>query len=645
MYTTCPDGQLVYTPPAKAREGLLGYVLRLSEANGYDTPWHILKMAGLTQEQMTSASLSIDKLSRLIGRPAQELEQLPWQRYPSGDPVPKKGRAELLANLLLKQPKICPHCVAENGNIDPAWDLRVMLACPKHGIALVNRCPVCQRKLSWFRPGLLRCRCGHDIVTTENQPISQHTLDLLQVIYDTAHGLPTNPRPPSRIPASDLRRMGIDDLLKLLVKVGNALIGNEPQGKYKAWSQDRLERTAAFFQDWPSHFHEFLHAHDPKSTRAIVGLTRRFEGFYRSVVVAKSIPREKMSFLRRAFGEYGNHNGLTAGADPRFFLSPQKWQELLKDFSVSQIRRKALNKTAPVEFVNQTELARSIGVQRTTARHWAERGLFGLRRQTTSLSGQTFYELPSSLPSRATDMLDTREAARCLEMPVSILKRLRRDGYYCTEYFGTRASQFNQLDLNKLRLNLLERAPATLLTLPTAHVMLSAIFRMRLNGAENKYQIVRNIMEGTLIPAGRLGERIGEIVIANQSIEAFREDISIQKTIPASRAAKILECDASVCSALVTSGELAGVYHGRWLFITTESIANFQNRYVSCVSIAKRLRTSSQHITRLLFAGGVELLSVQRTYRSTAIPQTFCPRCYADDNFDLRCATKPCSVG
>lgn len=644
MYTTCPDGQLVYTPLAKAREGLLGYVLRLSETNGYDTPWHILKMAGLTQEQMTSASLSIDKLSKLIGRPAQELEQLPWQRYPSGGSVPEKG-AELLANLLLKKPKICPHCVAENGNIDPAWDLRVMLACPKHGTPLVNRCPACQHRLSWFRPGLARCRCGHHIVNTESQPISQHTIDLLQVIYDTVHGLPTNPQPPSKIPASDLHQMGIDDLLKLIFKVGNALLGNEPKGKYKAWSQDRLERTAAFFQDWPSHFHEFLHANDPKSTRAIVGLTRRFENLYRTLIAAKNIPRGKLSFMRRAFGEYGNHIELTSGADPRFFLSPEKWQELVKDFSVAQIRRKTHNKTAPVEFVNQTELARSIGVQRTTARHWAERGLFGLRRQTRSLSGQTFYELPSLLPSRATDMLDTREAARYLKMPVSILKRLRRDGYYCTEYFGTRASQFNQLDLNKLRLKLLERAPASLLTLPADHVMLSTIFRMRLNGSENKYQIVRNIMEGTLIPAGRLGERIDGIVIANQSIEAFREDISIQKAIPAFRAAKILECDASVCSALVIIGELAGVYHGRWLFITTESIANFQNRYVSCVSIAKRLGTSSQHITGLLSAGGVELLSVQRTYRSTAIPQTFCPRCYADDNFDLRRTAKPCSVG
>lgn len=624
MYTTCPDGQLVYTPPAKNREGLLGYVLRLSEANGYDTPWHILKMAGLTQSQMTSASLPIGKLSRLIGRPVQELEQLPWQRYPNGDSVPTDGRAELLAHLLLKHPKICPHCVAENGFVDPAWDLRLMLACPTHGITLVNRCPACQRKLSWFRPGLLRCRCGHDITTAEHPAYPQHTLDLLQVIYDTVHGLPTNPRPPSRIPANDLHRMGIDDLLKLLGKVGNALIGNEPRGKYNAWSQERLERIATFFQDWPKHFHHFLRTNDPRPNQATLGLVRRFEDFYRSVVMAKRIPREKMLFFRAAFGQYGSYYGVNAGADPRFFLSPQKWRALRKNHSVAQIRRQTHEKSAPTDVINQTELAKQLGVQGITVRRWAEQGLFGLKREAGTVGGQAFYKPPSQLPRRATGTLDTRKAAKYLEIPVSILERLRRDGYYCAGYFGTRVTQFNQLDLNKLRIDLLGRAPATLSTLPAEHVTLTAFFRMKLYGVENKYQIVRNILDGTLVPAGHLGKNIGDIAIANQSIEAFRQDMTVHDAIPAIRAAKILECDASVCTTLVAIGQLEGIYHGRFLYVTTESLASFQKRYISCVSIANRLGTSSRRVTRMLLAEGIDLLRVQRTYRSNITPQAFC---------------------
>lgn len=626
MYTTCPDGQLVYTPPAKTREGLLGYVLRLSAANGYDTPWHILKMAGLTQSQMTSASLPIGKLSRLIGRPVQELEQLPWQRYPNGDSVPTEGRAELLAHLLLKHPKICPHCVAENGFVDPAWDLRLMLACPTHGITLVNRCPACQRKLSWFRPGLLRCRCGHDITAAEHSALSQHTIDLLQVIYDTLHGLPTNPQPPSRIPASNLQQIGIDDLLRLLTKVDNALTENKPRGKYTECPPDRLERVSGFFQDWPRQFHQYLRANDPTPNQATVGLARRFEDFYKRVVTAKSIPREKMVFFRTAFGQYGNFYGVTPGADPRYFLPPQKWRALREQgLSPSQIRQQTEEKSHPTHVVNQTELARRLGVQTITARRWAEKGLFGLERQGTTISGQAIYKTPTPLPRKViTGSMDVRKAAKHLGIPVSILVRLRRDGYYRTGHFGPHVTQFNQLDLNKLRIDLLEQAPTALSSLPLEHVTLTTFFRMKLYGVENKYQIVRSILDGTLVPTGHTGKNIGDIVIADESIHAFREDINIHDAIPALRAAKILECDASICTGLLALGKLEGIYHGRCLYVTTESLASFQKRYISCVSIAKRLGTSSRRVTRILLAEGVDLLRVQRTYRSNITPQVFC---------------------
>lgn len=36
------NGRLVRTPPPHARESLLGYALRLSEANGYSTPGYFL---------------------------------------------------------------------------------------------------------------------------------------------------------------------------------------------------------------------------------------------------------------------------------------------------------------------------------------------------------------------------------------------------------------------------------------------------------------------------------------------------------------------------------------------------------------------------------------------------------------------------
>lgn len=637
MTDYCPDGQVVYTPPAKAREGLLGYVLRVSEDNGYDSPWHIFALAGMSQSEMTIATLPIDKLSKVIGRSVQELARLPWQCYPNGDPLPpmSEGRPQVLGHLLLKHPKICPHCIAESGVVDAAWDLRIMLACPKHGAALVDRCPACQRKLTWFRRGLDRCRCGHRLTADEQSSFPQHTLDLLQIIYDTLHGLPTNPTPPSGIPASNLQRMGIDDLLRLLTKVDNALTGNEPKGKYAAYPSDRLVRLSGFFEDWPRQFHRFLRTIDPTPDQATMGLARRFGYFYSGVVTAKSIPRDKMVFFRAAFGQYASYDGVTPGADPRFFLTPSKWRALREQgLSPAQIRLQTKGAGAPNNVVNRTELARRLGVQPITARRWAEHGLLGLARQGTLASGQIVYKTPIKLPRKVTaGTMDARNAAKYLGIPVSVLARLRRDGYYRVVHLGVYLAQFNQLDLNTLRTDFLARVSQTLPALPPGHITLRAFFRMRVNGVENKYQIVRGILDGSLVPAGRLGDSIGDIVIAGESIKAFREDMSIHDTIASSIAAKVLECDPSICVALVARGELQGIRHGRFLFVTTQSVAAFQEKYVSCVSIAKRLGSSSRHVTRLLADRGADLLRVLRTYRSNKTEQVFCPREHAKGFF------------
>lgn len=172
------------------------------------------------------------------------------------------------------------------------------------------------------------------------------------------------------------------------------------------------------------------------------------------------------------------------------------------------------------------------------------------------------------------------------------------------------------LDARQQRLLEAKRAEIEL----DAEVFLSMLDPLRkyyqkaLSGSDDSRQRNRDALE----------RQIGDIVIADESIHAFREDINIHDAIPALRAAKILECDASICTGLLALGKLEGIYHGRCLYVTTESLASFQKRYISCVSIAKRLGTSSRRVTRILLAEGVDLLRVQRTYRSNITPQVFC---------------------
>ncbi|MBL7590286.1 TniQ family protein, partial [Escherichia coli] len=53
--------------------------------------------------------------------------------------------------------RICPTCLAEGHRPRPAWDCRLLVACTRHGLRLVDRCPDCARSLSWDRPSAGRC--------------------------------------------------------------------------------------------------------------------------------------------------------------------------------------------------------------------------------------------------------------------------------------------------------------------------------------------------------------------------------------------------------------------------------------------------------------------------------------------------------
>ena len=69
---------LVVTPSHKANESLWGYALRISEENGYETPWHMLNYVGIDQRAMKTAGFPHQKLAILVGKPAIALEPISY---------------------------------------------------------------------------------------------------------------------------------------------------------------------------------------------------------------------------------------------------------------------------------------------------------------------------------------------------------------------------------------------------------------------------------------------------------------------------------------------------------------------------------------------------------------------------------------
>jgi hypothetical protein len=148
--------RLLRTPVPYSGESFLGYLLRLTEENSYDSLRWILELAGLKvyPDQGRWADLwrshpRLSLLREVTGLSEAEMESL---------------RETLAPGCLVrwKTPKVCPSCLREKSWCRKAWDVLPFTVCPLHRVTLIDSCPHCHRAISWARKSVSVCRCGYD---------------------------------------------------------------------------------------------------------------------------------------------------------------------------------------------------------------------------------------------------------------------------------------------------------------------------------------------------------------------------------------------------------------------------------------------------------------------------------------------------
>ena len=224
---------LLRTPQPHPTESLLGYVLRVSEANGYESPARMLRSAGTAGKSGKGQIISPQKLSALVGCDAETIRRIA-NNTEDGDRslllgevmIDKSGPRQLR----LSKPGFCPQCVAEIGYIEAMWDLRLLLACHKHQCETVSTCHVCGERLDYYRPGLLACSCGADLGAAPVKRVSNRVADLMRIIGQKAHGNELRSLVmETDLPISRLESLSISDIcymLDFLIEQGADLDGN-----------------------------------------------------------------------------------------------------------------------------------------------------------------------------------------------------------------------------------------------------------------------------------------------------------------------------------------------------------------------------------------------------------------------------------
>src|SRR2546421_2395892 len=140
-----------------ADESLMGYIIRLTERNGYPSPSWIVKRAELNYGINRSCSFvykspeTLSGLSHLTGASISELAAITYSpeksyRY---DSCLFYGNVLHQSFVRLGYPKLCPHCLSESPYCRRVWDLPAATTCLKHKCLLMDECPSCMRRISW----------------------------------------------------------------------------------------------------------------------------------------------------------------------------------------------------------------------------------------------------------------------------------------------------------------------------------------------------------------------------------------------------------------------------------------------------------------------------------------------------------------
>ena len=376
---------LIVSKPEKD-ESFVGYIVRLTESNEYETPSWIFSLSGIDYMELQwkftfvfSRSEKLKNLATLTGRSLDDLLPLLYLPViPQSDPA---GNYEydfygaLLNRSVIRPhcPKVCPKCLAELGYTLRTWDCSVVTVCPIHECVLLDTCPDCKRRIKCVRDKLGVCSCGCDWREINSTVLPEEQLTVSRRIYQLCGVVPGEQSLTET--DSPLQNLGLRDFIRLIVFMAGLF------GKL-AWATGRPSRSiklrnselhALFtkahkvFENWPHNFHQFLRVQskgkkrlNPHGGEFDTALKREFGAFYERLY--EDLREPQFDFMREAFAEFLT-NRLKSQSEPRTVRSVNSHGSD-SYFSVAQARRLlgithnaifALIKAGEIDFVIRNE--------------------------------------------------------------------------------------------------------------------------------------------------------------------------------------------------------------------------------------------------------------------------------------------------
>lgn len=169
-------GILLARPKAYSNECLMGYLIRLSQLNGFKHIGHLLKFAGLNWK---NNRVPVHKILTGEYDLSPHFLRLGVENFLSPASFDYATFQKVIDTpyLLVKYPKVCPECLKQMGYCSYHWAFLPVVACNMHSTLLIDVYEKNGKRLSWYREKLdgndPQCGLLKEISLNSSSPILQ----------------------------------------------------------------------------------------------------------------------------------------------------------------------------------------------------------------------------------------------------------------------------------------------------------------------------------------------------------------------------------------------------------------------------------------------------------------------------------------
>lgn len=357
--------KLLVRPKPEKGESFIGYVVRLTELNGYDTPSWILSLCGIDYMELQwkftfvfSLSDKLRNLAELTENPITNLTSLLYlptgsrERYGIEDEYNFNGAFLNRSIIRPHCPKICPKCLKESAYARRVWDCSLVTACPIHECKLIDVCPKCKSRIRCVRNRLSVCSCGCDWRETGTELLSQEELAVSQRVYELWGALPMRHHSLEEESKNPLHRLDLRDFVVVLTFISGlsgkmAWATGRPARSIKLQNNDLHKlytRSYSVFENWPHNFHQFLRKYsngesrfNPCDGKLDTALKKEFGPFYEYLY--RDLNQSQFDFMRQSFAEFLTNRLKSQCRDVGREPLPESFSETDKYISLAEARR------------------------------------------------------------------------------------------------------------------------------------------------------------------------------------------------------------------------------------------------------------------------------------------------------------------